>query len=216
PMDNAQVQLVDLPPLVGGATPPWQRALLRQADVLLLLVDLSQDPLSDWTTLQDELATMRMLPVPPGAAAGEGDDAPDGGVGGAIPKKALLVGTKRDLDGAGENGELLALEVEDRLPLFAVSGTTGAGLEALRQAVFDALDVIRVYTKPPGKPPDRTKPFTLPRGSTVGDLADAIHHDLQQKLQYATLWGASSKFGGQRVGRDHALEDQDVVELHER
>src|SRR5439155_12758487 len=56
PVENVQVQLVDLPPLVPGATPPSQRALIRQADVVLLVVDLSGDPLSEWAALQDELA----------------------------------------------------------------------------------------------------------------------------------------------------------------
>ncbi|MBI3970952.1 MAG: TGS domain-containing protein [Chloroflexi bacterium] len=208
PVDNAQVQLVDLPPIVPGGTPPWQRALMRQADVLVLLVDLGEDPLRDWETLREELASMHFLLVPPGTAAGD--------VEGVVPKRTLVAGTKHDLPGAAENFQLLALELDGRLPLFAVSGTPGTGLDVLNRATFDALDVIRVYTKPPGKPADRSKPFILSRGSTIDDLADHIHHDLREKLRYATLWGASGKFDGQRVGREHVLEDEDVVELHER
>jgi ribosome-interacting GTPase 1 len=222
PFENVQVQLVDLPPVVPGETPGWQRALIRQADVLLLLVDLSEDPLSDWETLQQELAAMRVLPVAPDRQASADEDEEDAQtpqedrIPGAYRKKALLAGTKYDAPGAAECYELLALEVGDRLPLFAISSATGQGLEALRRALFDALDVIRVYTKPPGRPADRTRPFVLPRGSTIDDLADAIHHELREKLRYAVVWGESGKFSGQRVGRQHVLEDEDVVELYER
>jgi hypothetical protein len=214
-VDNALVQLVDLPPIVAGETPPWQRALLRQADLLLLLLDLSADPLTDWLTLQQELVAARITPIAPRAVTDEEAQDAEAWEAGR-PKRALLVGTKLDVPGADEILDLLRLEVDGRLPLYGTSGTSGAGLEALKRAVFDALEVIRVYTKPPGLPPDTSKPFVLPRGSTIDDLATAIHHDLREKLRYATLWGVSGKFAGQRVGREHILEDQDVVELHER
>lgn len=206
PVENVQVQIVDLPPVVAGATPPWHRALIRQADLALVVLDLGVDPLSEWDTLQRELAAMRLQLVPPAVRVGS--------VEGPILKKALIVGTKYDLPDAGENLELLRTEVEDRLPVLAVSCKTGMGLSDLRRAVFTALDVIRVYTRPPGRPVDRTRPFVLARGSTVEDLADSIHHELREKLRYALVWGASGKFKGQRVGRQHVLEDEDVVELY--
>ena len=212
-IDNVQVQLVDLPPVVAEATPPWHRALIRQADLLLLVVDLSRDPLSEWETLRDELARMRITPVAPGVAP-NGRPAGATPADDAVPKPALLVATRSDAPAAAEILELLGLEVGDRLPILAVSGASGAGLEELKRRAFAALDVVRVYAKPPGKPVDRAKPFVLKRGSTVDDLADAIHHELRQKLKYAVLWGASGKFGGQRVGRQHQLQDEDSVELY--
>ena len=206
PVENVQVQLVDLPPLVAGATPPWQRALIRQADLILLVVDLSGDPLGEWATLDQELAGLRIALAPPDGRLEEAAE-------GTIPKKALIVATKCDAPEAGDNLEVLDLEVAGRLPILAVSGLTGAGLDDLRRRVFKALDVVRLYTKPPGKPIDRAKPFVLKRGSTIDDLADHIHHELRDKLRYAVLWGASGKFSGQRVGRQHVLEDEDAVEL---
>jgi ribosome-interacting GTPase 1 len=53
----------------------------------------------------------------------------------------------------------------------------------------------------------------LPKGSTVEDLAEEIHKDFVEKLKYARVWG-SAKFQGQRVFKDHVLEDGDIVELH--
>lgn len=205
PVENVQIQLVDLPPLVPDATPPWHRALIRQADLLLLVVDASGDSLDDWTTLLAELRRLRIEPVTPRSALPESVE--------AIPKPAQLVATKADRSEAPENVELLKLDVDDRLPLLAVSATDGTGLDELRRRAFAALDVIRVYTRPPGRPPDRAKPFVLKRGSTVEDLADLIHHELREKLKYAILWGGSGKFGGQRISRRHVLHDEDVVDL---
>jgi ribosome-interacting GTPase 1 len=205
PVDNVNVQLVDLPPIVADATLPWHRALIRQADLLLLVVDLSGDPLDEWATMLNELRRMRIEPVPPGSEPDESVE--------TIQKPSLLVATKADRPDAADVLELLELDVDGRLPVLAVSATDGRGLEALRRRALAALDVIRVYTKPPGKPADRSKPFVLKRGSTIEELADLIHHELRENLKYALLWGASGKFGGQRISRHHQLDDEDVVEL---
>ncbi len=55
--------------------------------------------------------------------------------------------------------------------IVSVSAEMREGLETLRAATYHLLGVIRVDTKVPGRPADRTKPFTLPFGSTVLDLA---------------------------------------------
>jgi ribosome-interacting GTPase 1 len=208
PVDNVQVQLVDLPALAGVDSPPWLRALIRQADLVLLVIALAPDPLADWALLQEELAALHLRLVPPGTPI---DDEP--AALGLRARPALLIATHADTPAAAEALELLAMDTGEVLPLLAVSGVTGAGLDGLRHRVFTALDVIRVYPKPPGKPVDRERPFELPRGSTVDDLAHAVHRDIQRTLRYAILWGASGKFSGQRVGRQHVLEDEDIVAL---
>jgi ribosome-interacting GTPase 1 len=58
-----------------------------------------------------------------------------------------------------------------------------------------------------------TRPFTLRRGQTVGDVARLVHKDVANALRYARLWGHSSH-DGQQVGREHLVNDGDVVELH--
>ncbi len=63
------------------------------------------------------------------------------------------------------------------------------------------LGIVRVYTKAPGRPPDRDRPFTLRRGQTVEDVARLVHKDLAGTLQYARVWGTTG-FGGQHVGRE--------------
>jgi len=100
-----------------------------------------------------------------------------------------------------------------RLPELAVSADTGLGLAELGPYLFQRLGVVRVYTKAPGKPPDKDKPFTLRHGETVLDLANRVHRELAQSLKYARIWGRSH-FSGQQVGRDHPVEDGDILELH--
>jgi ribosome-interacting GTPase 1 len=89
----------------------------------------------------------------------------------------------------------------------------GEGLDGLRRATYDLLGVLRVYTKVPGKPADRSKPVTVAIGSTVLDLAREIHRDFQDSLKFARIWG-TGVFEGQTVKRDHELHDGDIVELH--
>ncbi len=106
------------------------------------------------------------------------------------------------------------LELEPRVStLLAISAEKGTGLEHLRDRCFQALDIVRIYTKLPGKHPDLDAPFTLPGGSTVVDMARTVHRDMAAELRYARVWG-SAKFDGQSVQMDHILQDRDIIELH--
>jgi ribosome-interacting GTPase 1 len=98
-------------------------------------------------------------------------------------------------------------------PVLAVSAETGSGLGGIGPWLFEHLGIVRVYTKAPGRPPDKQRPFTLRRGQTVVDVAQLVHKDLARSLKYARVWGKSG-FDGQHVGRDHQVADGDVVELH--
>jgi ribosome-interacting GTPase 1 len=86
-------------------------------------------------------------------------------------------------------------------------------LDELKKEIYQILGIIRVYTKIPGKEPDRTEPVILKRGSTVEDVALSIHKDFVAKLRYAKIWG-SGKFDGQMVKRDFLINEGDVIELH--
>lgn len=204
PFEDIQVQIVDLPPIVPGDTPGPLRGLLRQADLLLLVASFAPDPLAELATLLAELTALHLAAIPSvGPPADEGL---------LVAKKALVVANKCDLDSSSETAQLVALEYSDRLPCVAVSTQTGAGLGELRRRIVAALDIVRVYTKPPGRPADRERPFVLARGTTVEDLADAIHRDVRGKLKYAVLW--SPHRPAIRVARHYVLEDRDIIELH--
>jgi ribosome-interacting GTPase 1 len=203
--EDIQVQLIDLPAVAPAATPAWLRGLVPHADLLLLLVDLDADPTADLQVVERELADLAVVPRPPSAAAPADPTPPDA-------RPALVVGTKLDLPAAADGAELLQLELADRLPLLPTSAVSGAGLDELRRRIVQALDVVRVYAKPPGRPPDLDRPFVLRRGATVEDLADIVHHELRQRLQYAVRWppGAAPR----RVAHQYELVDRDVIELH--
>jgi len=207
---NIQVQLIDLPPTNNREAHPWLRALLRGADLLMLVVDLGAEPLAQMEGLLAELEMLRLRPV--------GDDTEAQSLMeslmelGLRPKKALVVANKSDLPGALANLELLRQRYA-RFPIVVVSAESLSGLEELKEELFRSLEIVRVYTKTPGEKPDFEDPVVLKKGSTVTDVALTIHKDFAFKLKYAQLWG-SGKFDGQRVRREHVVEDGDVVELH--
>ena len=124
----------------------------------------------------------------------------------------MLIATKADVVAA--DGLELLHEIFPDLDAVAVSSRTGEGLENLFARLWTMLARIRVYAKEPGKPPDLQKPFILPLGATVADLARQIHRDLPDQMRYARLWG-HSRFDGQQVHKTEPLRDRDVVEIHE-
>ena len=85
-------------------------------------------------------------------------------------------------------------------------------LEELKSKIFESFDKIRIYTKEPGKEPDKNKPLILELESTVKHAAKKIIKNLEN-LKKTRVWGPSSKFPGQVVGLNHKLKDLDVVEF---
>ncbi|MFO0910625.1 MAG: GTPase [Isosphaeraceae bacterium] len=204
--EDAPVQLVDLPPVSADFLEPWVPNVIRSADAALLVVDLASDDLIDAT----EAALSRLADVHTELVGELPYDVDDESV---QHVRTLLVPNKCDAEGAADRLEIAREWFEPRFPILAVSAERGEGLDALRRASYDLLGVIRIYTKVPGKPADRSKPFTIPIGSTVLDLAREIHRDLEHSLKFARVWG-TGVFEGQTVKRDHELHDTDVVELH--
>ncbi len=204
PYENIKIQLVDLPPLSPDHVEPWVFNILRGADLLLVVLDLSHDPLGELETLREMMRGQRIVLLGLDEAKGEW---------GLYPKKAIIVGNKGDLDPEGENLTVLRELYGEGVPMIQVSAKEGRGLEELKRKVFSMLDIVRVYPKPPGKQPDMSNPVILRKGSTVEDLAEEIHKDFVEKLRYARIWG-SARFDGQRVHRDWPLSDGDIVELH--
>jgi ribosome-interacting GTPase 1 len=203
---DVPVQLVDLPPIAPEFVEPWVPNVIRSADAALLVADLAGDDVADAA-----LAVLERLAATHTVLSGE---LPGDVEGEAVRHlKTVMVATKLDAAGALERLELVREWFAPRFPVIPVSAQTGAGLETLRAKAYHLLGVLRVYTKVPGKPADRTRPFTLPLGSTVLDLAREVHRDFERSLKSARIWGAGV-FDGQAVKRDHELHDADVVELH--
>ena len=210
-IEDIQVQLIDTPPLNPDYVEPELIELIRRADLMLLVVDLPADPLEQ---LQETVALPlenRVVPAPLHATHAVEIEA----LRTVIP--TLVAANKCD----GEDGDelfalfqaLVADELEGEWPMVAVSATAGRHWGVFKQAVFEQLGIIRVYSKVPGKPPDMNAPFVLPAGGTVVDVAAEIHRDLLEKMKAARVWGAGVH-DGQMVGREHQLHDGDIVELY--
>jgi len=227
--EDIAFQIVDLPPISCGRMEPWMAGLLQTADAAWLVVDLADPECAEHVlavcaelaqrkiTLTDRWPCLRgdsVSEASPGSAAQpRRGDSPLDPLRTELP--TLLVANKSDLDPGAD--EVCALEelAGVRFPAVAVSAKRGQVLEQLAPFVFGALGIVRVYTKPPGHPPDRTRPFIVRRGDTVSDVARLVHQDVARSLKFARLWG-SGAFDGQQVGPDHAVADGDVVELHAR
>ncbi|MCK4368961.1 MAG: 50S ribosome-binding GTPase [Dehalococcoidales bacterium] len=192
--ENIKIQLIDTPPLVPQSIDFWLPPMLRRADALLIIVDLADAPLEQMEAITAQLEKMRIE------------------IGGD-KAKALIIGNKLDLDNASRNYTALKNEYEGRLPVIAISAREGTGLEELKAKIYEVLDIIRVYTKAPGKKPDFNDPIILERGSTLADAAAEVHKDFLAKLKYARIWG-SGKHDGVMAKRDHILQDGDIIELH--
>jgi uncharacterized protein len=204
PFANVQIQLIDTPPLNPDYVEPELYNLLRQVDLILLLLNLQADPLQEMEDALTLLAQQRILPP--------GQPSPAGDARRYIHKPFLVVANRVDDERLDEEFTVLCELLADPCPLLPVSATTGRNLEQLKQAVFEHLQIMRVYSKPPGREPNLESPFVLPLGSTVEEFAGRVHKDFLEHLKSARVWG-EGVFDGQLVGRDHVLHDGDVVEL---
>jgi ribosome-interacting GTPase 1 len=204
--ENIKIQLVDLPPIAPAWTEGWVYALIRNADLVLVVVDLGSDEVFEQIEqIRGELATHKIR-----LRRQASDESPDGG---EVTKRALLVGNKGDVGDATERAAFLIELHADDFPVLTVSAASGSNLEALRRALYDGLEVLRAYTKSPGKKPEHDAPFVLKQGSTILDVAEAVHKDIAAALKFARVWGVDT-FDGQRVTRDYVVQDGDVIELH--
>jgi len=204
--EDVRLQLVALPPISPDFLEPWVPGLIRSADAALLVVDLGSDDVADAA----ESVLMRLAEHHAELVGELPYDVEDETI---RHVKTLLVANKLDAEGAEDRLDVLREWFGLRYPILPISATRGQGLDDLRRASYDLLGVLRVYTKVPGKPADRLKPFTLPIGGTVLDLAREVHRDFEHSLKFARIWG-TGVFEGQTVKRDHELHDADVVELH--
>jgi len=203
--EDVQIQLIDTPPVSQEHTEPWLVDIARRADLILIVVDVQTDPIQQLEEAVSFLKDNRIVPhrlAQPNETTDRWTYVP-----------FLVVANKSDDESSEEHFEIFKSLIEDDWPLIPISAKTGRNFDLLKQRVFSSLEIIRVYTKAPGKDPDRTAPFVLKKGSRLEDLASKIHKDFLEKLRYAKIWG-KDVYDGQMVQRDHQLQDGDIVELH--
>lgn len=202
--ENVHIQLIDTPPIERDFIEPEFIELIKSADVLLILIDLYANSIEQFQIAVDALNKHRIF---------SNHQTPD-----LIDKRPyflpiLIAANKNETDQTNEDFDVLNELLRDTWFLVSISIKQEKNLELLKETLFREMKIIRVFSKPPGKDADLTQPFILKTGSRIDDFAAKVHKDFHEKLKIARLWG-KNVFDGQCVGRDHILNDGDIVELH--
>jgi len=205
PFEDIAFQLIDLPPLSDQHVEPWVFDLVRYADLVWIVLD-GEQAIEGFDEARRVLEARNVGLYPAGT--------PPRYLTAAVQKPAIVVVTGVDKPGVADALPVVEELLEHRWRVVGASARSGAGLDAVAGRTFEALGIMRIYTKQPGKPRDGSAPFALPVGATIGDLAERIHKDLLDTMTFARVWGPSA-FDGQAVQKDHVLAEGDVVEIHE-
>ncbi|WP_224450153.1 OBG GTPase family GTP-binding protein [Haloprofundus salilacus] len=94
-----------------------------------------------------------------------------------------------------------------------ISAEKEKGLDGLKEEMWEALGLIRVYMNKPGRGTDYEEPLVIRRGMTVGDACRKLGANLEERFKFARVSGPSAKHDEQQVGKDHVLEDEDVLRI---
>ncbi|MDD5454249.1 MAG: 50S ribosome-binding GTPase [Candidatus Ratteibacteria bacterium] len=198
--EDIKIQLIDTPSITKTFTERYLFPLIREADIVLLVIDLTQEDILEQVEeitdiLRDESISLKNE---------TGED--------LLLKKCILIGNKNDSPKAEMHLNVLKeLYSKDFPDILSISALKGNWVDFKKQ-VFDKLEVIRVYTKQPGKPFEKGEPFIMKKGANVQEVAIAVHKDFEN-LKFARLWD-NGNYSGQRVERGYVLKDKDILELH--
>jgi small GTP-binding protein len=124
--------------------------------------------------------------------------------------QSLTIMNKIDLVNQGFLNEL---QEKAKSKLVPISADSDININALKDAIYEKLDFIRIYMRPKGGETDYKEPLIVRNGSTILDVCNKLHRDLKKEFRFALVWGKSVKFGGQRVGINHKLQDEDVLTI---
>jgi hypothetical protein len=203
-VENVQIQLIDTPSIDRDYLEPMLMDLVRSADLILVVVDLDADPDQQLERTLNLLAEQRIHPL-------RWKERFDDGVRRSF-LPVLVVANKCDDASDDENFQIFRRLLEEDWDSIAVSARPGRGLDRLRMAVFERLEIMRIYSRAPGREADRNTPFVMSKGGTLQEFAALLHHDFYDKLRSARVWG-KGVYDGQLVAREHVLHDGDIVEL---
>jgi ribosome-interacting GTPase 1 len=201
PFQDIQIQIIDTPPVTGDFMHMHLLGLVRSADGVLIVADLSTDSLLD--DLEGLFDAFRERHVE--------------FVGRKNPERrdeilSRIMANKADVPDAGERLELLRDLIGDRLDILPLSCLDEEEVRRIPEQLFQWLGIRRVYSKIPGKKADMEHPFTVFTGGTVDDICHLVHKDFVKSLKFARLWRKSER--PLTVSRHEPVEDGDILELH--
>jgi len=203
-VDNIQVQLIDTPPINKEFVEPELMDMIRRSDLILLMVDLQAEAI---TQLEQSVAFLEEYRIVPSHRI---EQYPEEQRLTFIPMLVLV--NKNDDESTDDDFEVFQELMGEDWSMVPISVKTMRNMDRFKMAVYGELDIMRVYSKAPGKEPDLSSPFVMDKGDTVDDFARKVHLDFYQNLKAARVWG-TGVFEGQMVGREHVLHDGDVIEL---
>ncbi|MDY6770784.1 MAG: GTP-binding protein [Candidatus Nanohaloarchaea archaeon] len=256
---GANIQLLDVPGLIGGAAQgkgDGQQVLsvVRNADLVILMTD--PDRLDGFDKMEDELYDAGVRPdmEPPNVKVekkGKGgisvkcpidltqtdeetvkevmeqwgyvnasiiirEDLPIERIIDALAKDRVYMPSLKVVNKAETLSEEEAEEIRDEYgdDVLFLSAEEETNLDTFRDRVFEELGLLRIYLKKRQGDVDRDEPMIIHQGDTVEDLCERLHDSFRDKFKHARVWGESAKHEGQRVGLDHELRDEDVVEIN--
>lgn len=202
--ENIQLQLIDTPPLTKDYTEPGLTDLIRRADIVVILLDLSADPMQQFEDTFLILHSFRIY--------SQTCNIPEDLIKPPKIKKIFIVVNKMDKTEDKEDLDIFLELSGIKLPCMGVSIRTCRNIMIFLDKLYELSGIIRVYTKPPGREADKSAPFVIPAGSTMDDLAGKVHNDFVNKLKYARAWGKLVR-DGQMIHRDYILQEGDIVEF---
>jgi uncharacterized protein len=183
--ENCNIQIIDMPPI---ASENFQRGFMNNADTLLIVVEKI-----------DEIKYLLEFIKNPITKE----------------KPKIILFNKIDLYEEDKKRKIYETLKSKKYGDFClVSCITKEGIEDLKEKILNSFNIIRVFTKHPGKKQKLDNiPVILPKKSTLQDVAEKILHGYSKKVKYAKVTGPSSKFPNQRVGLKHIVKDKDLVEF---
>lgn len=203
--EGVHIQLIDTPAVTRDYIEPEFLDLIKNSDLILLLLDLQAYPIRQFQNSIDILEKNRIF-----ALHMQIDNTEK-----KLFKIPVVVAVNKD-DGENLDDEFEVLNEllrEEGWVLLPISVKTGRNINELINFIIKELRIIRVYSKRPHEEADLEQPFILKSGGTVEDFAEKVHKDFAVNLKSAKVWGKDVR-DGQSVSRDHELHDGDIVELH--
>ena len=203
--EDIQIQLVDLPALSDEHFENWVIQIIKNADLLLLVVDISKDNLLDKIEMVFTILEKNKINIYNGDTVIKDNR--------YTTIKGIIIGNKIDIENSEEKFSVLKEFLDLKYPLYKMSAKENIELNHIKHAIYKILNLVRIYSKRPGHDADFSNPYTFMKGSTLLDFARVVHKDFIENLKFARVWGQNT-FNGQRVHRDYILQDKDIIELH--
>jgi len=203
--DTVHFQLIDTPPISDDLFEAYMPNLIRQADRVAVVVDVTNQNLkAGLDILFEKLENKRIV-----LCQDMSEEVSDPRF---AYKKTIIIAHKY-LDEHGESGLRELKHSFSDFPIIPTSILDDDSLLNFKKTLFESLGIIRIYTKRIGHEVDFIDPIILPIGGTVEDAARTLHKDFASQLQFAKIWG-EGKFEGQRVKNNYVLSDKDIIEFH--